>query len=251
MKVTLTNRLYFEALPIELGGALVDRFTIDNPAYIENTKMGRWNGGTSRHLEYYEETDAGLFVPRGATSQVMSLCRREGIRLEVIDKRRSLPEIEFTFHGKLRPYQQDAVKDVLSKDFGTLSAPTGSGKTITALWAIADRRQPALIIVHTKELLHQWKDQIQVFLHIPSEEIGQIGDGKRTIGEKITVALVQTLYKCVDDVSPHVGHLIVDECQRVPSRIFTEAVTAFDSKFMLGLSATAWRRDGLSRLIFW
>ncbi|MCK4518140.1 hypothetical protein KAT92_05150, partial [Candidatus Babeliales bacterium] len=35
------------------------------------------------------------------------------------------------------------------------------------------------------------------------------------------------------------------------SRTFTEAVTAFDSKYMLGLSATPWRRDGLSKLIYW
>lgn len=48
-----------------------------------------------------------------------------------------------------------------------------------------------------------------------------------------------------------VGYLIVDECHRTPSRTFTEAVTAFDSKYMLGLSATPWRRDGLSRLIYW
>lgn len=43
----------------------------------------------------------------------------------------------------------------------------------------------------------------------------------------------------------------MDEAHRCPSRTFTEAVTAFDSRFMLGLSATPWRRDGLSRLIYW
>jgi superfamily II DNA or RNA helicase len=43
----------------------------------------------------------------------------------------------------------------------------------------------------------------------------------------------------------------VDECHRCPSRTFTEAVTAFDCRYMLGLSATPWRRDKLSRLIFW
>ena len=34
-------------------------------------------------------------------------------------------------------------------------------------------------------------------------------------------------------------------------RTFTQAVAAFDSKYMLGLSATPWRRDGLTRLIYW
>jgi superfamily II DNA or RNA helicase len=63
--------------------------------------------------------------------------------------------------------------------------------------------------------------------------------------------LVQSLYKCAEEVSQYIGFLIVDECHRAPSRTFTEAVTAFDSKCMTGLSATPWRRDKLSRLIFW
>jgi superfamily II DNA or RNA helicase len=52
-------------------------------------------------------------------------------------------------------------------------------------------------------------------------------------------------------VARKIGHLVVDECHRTPSRTFTEAVAEFDSRFMLGLSATPYRRDQLSRLIFW
>jgi superfamily II DNA or RNA helicase len=140
---------------------------------------------------------------------------------------------------------------MLKKDFGTLSAPTGSGKTVMALHLIAARRQPALIVVHTKELLAQWADRIETFLEIPREEIGIIGGGKAKIGQKITVATVQSLVKCAGEVSPYIGHLIIDECHHAPSRTFTDVVTAFDSRFMTGLSATPWRRDGLSRLIFW
>jgi superfamily II DNA or RNA helicase len=81
--------------------------------------------------------------------------------------------------------------------------------------------------------------------------VGLIGAGKKRIGERITVALVQTLYRCTDQIVPHTGHLVVDECHRAPSRTFTEAVTAFDCRYMLGLSATPWRRDKLSTLIFW
>jgi len=44
---------------------------------------------------------------------------------------------------------------------------------------------------------------------------------------------------------------VVDECHHCPSRTFTEAVSTFDSRFLLGLSATPYRRDGLSKLIYW
>jgi superfamily II DNA or RNA helicase len=159
--------------------------------------------------------------------------------------------VDFTFQGGLRDFQGEAVKDVLTRDFGTLAAPTGSGKTVMALYVVSQRQQPTLIVVHTKELLEQWVDRIQAFLGIPARAVGRIGGGKQRVGEKITVALVQSLFKCAEDVAPHIGFLIVDECHRTPSRTFTEAVTAFDSRFMLGLSATPWRRDRLSRLIYW
>jgi superfamily II DNA or RNA helicase len=70
------------------------------------------------------------------------------------------------------------------------------------------------------------------------------------MGERITVALVQSLYKCASEVAPHIGHLIIDECHRAPARMFTQAVTAFDCRYQLGLSATPFRRDGLGRLIY-
>jgi len=162
-----------------------------------------------------------------------------------------LPETDLTFSGSLKRFQAAAVKKMLTKEFGTLSAPTGSGKTVMALCMIAARRQPALIIVHTKELAFQWIAAIAQFLGIGESEVGLIGSGRHTVGEKITVALVQSLYRCADTVSQGVGHLVVDECHRAPSRTFTEAVTEFDSKYMLGLSATPWRRDNLSKLIFW
>jgi superfamily II DNA or RNA helicase len=120
-----------------------------------------------------------------------------------------------------------------------------------ALYIIARRKQPALIIVHTKDLAAQWVERIEAFLGIAPEKVGFIGGGKKVIGDKITVALVQSLYKCAEEVAENIGFLLVDECHRCPSRTFTEAVSSFDSQFMLGLTATPYRRDKLSQLIFW
>ncbi|HUV51322.1 MAG TPA: DEAD/DEAH box helicase [Anaerolineae bacterium] len=252
MKITLTNNLTISGAPEALLRKIRGILTIENPVFLDNKKMGRWNGNTPAHLKFYEKTDnGGLVIPRGFTKQLITMAHELDLPYQLEDNRRTLPVIDFTFHGKLRPFQEKAVTGILSRDFGTLSAATGSGKTVIALYMIAKRKQPALIVVHTKELLNQWIDRIETFLKIPKDEIGIIGNGKHTIGAKITVALVQSLYKCAEEVSQHIGHLIIDECHRAPSRTFTEAVTAFDSKYMLGLSATPWRRDGLSKLIYW
>jgi len=251
MQVEISNSLTLSMIPERLENDLIERFTFINPKYLENEKYNRWQGGTRKHLSFYERSNNTLILPRGFARQLVSLCKKHAVPYQGEDSRRNLPPVDFHFTGQLRPFQVEAVEAVAARNFGTLSAPTGSGKTIMALWLIAHRKQPTLIVVHTKELLEQWVQRIETFLGIPSVDVGVIGSGKRVLGSTITVALVQTLYKCADEVARHIGHLIVDECHRTPSRTFTEAVAAFDCKYMLGLSATPWRRDKLSRLIYW
>ncbi len=179
------------------------------------------------------------------------MAQKDGINFHLVDETQALPTVEIDFQGELRPFQASAVNEMLIKRFGSLSAPTGSGKTVMGLYLIAKRKQPALVVVHTKELLNQWIARAETFLGIPIDEIGVIGSGKKRIGERLTVATVQSLVKRADEVAPYIGHLIVDECHRTPSKTFTEVVTAFDCRYMTGLSATPWRRDKLSKLIFW
>jgi len=166
---------------------------------------------------------------------------------KIDDRRRRLPEVDFSFQGELRPYQQEAVDTILRKHFGVLVAGTGSGKTVMALEVLALRRQPTLILVHSRELMYQWEERAGQFLGIRA---GLIGDSKFAI-RPLSIAIVNTARKRLDELAPCFGHLIVDECHRVPATLFTEVVKRFDSYFMLGLSATAYRReDGLTRLIY-
>jgi len=252
MKIIISNNLRLSGIPPAFRQMLMEKLRFPNPKWLENQRMGRWNRGTPRELRFFDKIrGAGLWIPRGYIRHLILLSRRHDVQYQIDDQRRSLSSVDFIFSGRLKPFQKKAVKEMLSKEFGTLNAPTGSGKTVMALYMIAKRGQPALIIVHTKELANQWVKGAEAFLQIPAAKIGFIGGGKRTIGEKVTVAMVQSLYKFGEEVAPHIGFLVVDECHRCPSRTFTEAVTCFDSRYMLGLSATPWRRDDLSKLIFW
>jgi superfamily II DNA or RNA helicase len=246
----ISNRLTLTGIPEQLRDGICARLTIQNPAWADNERMGRFNGNTPRELRFYQAApDGGLIVPRGFGSQLVAMVRAYGQSIEFDDRRISFPETQFEFTGTLRDYQTAAVKDMLRRDWGVLCSPTGSGKTVIALVLIARRGQPALIVVHTRELLEQWLDRIVSFLGIPRDEIGIIGAGKKRIGKQITVALVQSLVKCAGDVTGHIGLLIIDECHRCPSRTFTDVVSAFECKYMVGLSATPYRRDGLSKVI--
>jgi superfamily II DNA or RNA helicase len=252
LTITIKENLRLKNVPPELMEMLVEKLQFLNPKWLENERMGRWNRGTPRLLKFYDKVGrSGLWIPRGYIRHLINTCSRQGVKIRIDDQRRRVKPVSFSFKGRLKPFQEIAVDKMLAKDFGTLSSATGSGKTVMALYIISRRKQPALIIVHTKDLAAQWVERIESFLGIESETIGFIGSGKKVIGDKITVALVQSLYKCAEEVAEKIGFLLVDECHRCPSRTFTEAVSSFDSQFMLGLSATPYRRDKLSKLIFW
>jgi superfamily II DNA or RNA helicase len=251
MKITLANCIDIAGAPEHLVRKIRETFTIENPMWIDNDRMSRWNGGTAHWLTFYENHPDGLTIPRGAMGLILYFCKEMDVRYQIIDKRRTLPPVDFTFVGFLKGYQQQATTDILCRDFGVLQAPTGSGKTVMALSIIAERRQPCLIVVHTKELLSQWVERIEEFLAIPRAEIGIIGNGKHRIGEQVTVGIINSIYPIAESLKNHFGHIVVDECHRCPSRTFSEAVASFDCRYMLGLSATPYRRDGLTKIIGW
>ncbi len=230
---------------------IMSKFTFKNPKYLDAERRGFSTRYIPEYIDAYGMDEESLILPRGSIRQVLGIIKSAGLHCRIDDNRRSLKPVQFDFHGELKKFQKTAVEGMLKRDFGTLSAPTGAGKTIMALAIIAERKQPTLIIVHSKELLNQWIERVETFLGIPSSEIGIIGNGKKFIENRLTVGIVNSVYPLARELKEHVGHLIVDECHRCPSRTFTEAVTAFDCRYMLGLSATPWRRDGLTQLIYW
>lgn len=253
--ITVSNSLQ---IPInEFSPKIIEeikaRLTFKNPAYEEALKrlkaMGKYYARpqTLEMIRGWKQRGGILYVPRGCTSEALKLLGQP----EIKDYTRKLSEVRFTFRGSLKPAQEPAVQAILGRRFSTLCSPTGSGKTVMGLYVIAQRKQPALVIVHTTALLEQWIDRATTFLDIGREEIGIIGQGNRRVGKRLTIALVQTLRKCAKEVAPLIGHLLVDECHHTPASTFLQSVTSFDSIYTLGLSATHERRDGLTPFIYW
>jgi superfamily II DNA or RNA helicase len=247
--LTVSSDCLLTGIDFVLEQEVKKRLTIDNPQYSAAKKYGRWIGKNLKpQLKYYDPVPGGLRFPRGFSNQAVLLCRElTGFDPEIVDKRRLLEQLVLNFSGDLRPYQEEAVRKAVNKSFGVIEAGTGSGKTVMALALLARRRQPTLVVVHTKELLYQWQERVVQFLGI---EAGLVGDGHFEL-RAVTIAIVNSARKRVGDLFPHFGQLIVDECHRVPASLFTDVVSAFDCHYLLGLSATAFRSDDeMTKLIY-
>jgi superfamily II DNA or RNA helicase len=249
--------LKLDNIPSPLLDNIASILTIENPAYLAAEKAGRWTGNLDKWLRYYEvrandEGDKFLVLPRGFLPSLLNLCQRYQIRFQLRDQTYTCDPVEFNSTIQLRDYQRPAVDAAIEKGGGVIVSPAGSGKTIMGLEIIARLQQPALWITHTKELLYQAIDRAVEFLQLPKDEIGIYGDGKRTIGEKLTVGLVQTLVKGVpDELLSGVGTVILDEAHHCPASSFLEVVSKFPAKYRFGLTATPYRKDGLTKPMYW
>ena len=101
MKITIKNKLFLQDIPGSLAKTIKGRLTFANPKYLENERMGRWNGEIPEYLKFYEREGNSLIVPRGYIRQLINLCRKNNVCFQFDDQRRILPEVSFSFKGKL------------------------------------------------------------------------------------------------------------------------------------------------------
>lgn len=239
--IEITNNLRVTQVTAKQKQLIASHLTLSNPQYASAVRHGRSCWNIPKELSFYYQQGDDMLAPRGCFGSLWYFLGKPTFK----DRTLVLPEVPLFFTGILRPYQKSAVQQMLSKQQGVLQATTGSGKTIMALDIIATRKQPTLVLVHNKELLAQWQERSKEFLKV---QAGQIGAGKFQI-QPLTIGIVNTVKKHLEELVPLFGQIVVDECHRCPSTMFTECVDAFPARFRLGLSATPFRRDGLTKVI--
>jgi len=138
------------------------------------------------------------------------------------------PSVKFT----LRDYQQEAVGKFL--DVGALGCfwMPAAGKTIFGLYLMSMIKGPKLIVVPTVTLVEQWQERILSETSIPESEymIITYQSAHKAFGQEWALA-------------------IFDECQHLPATTYSKLST-IDSRYRIGLSATPFREDGRTELIF-
>ena len=257
LTITLDNEVKIsrDGLTIELINYLKDELIFANTEFFIKKKSGRNTFRTERYFRCVEEKEDEVIIPRGFIGKLIKFCRGSKIEYDFIDKREKLPEILFSFQTHLREHQQKAISLISKKDIGVIVAPPGSGKTIVGLKIISDKKQPALIITHRKQIAEQWTERIEAFLGIPKNEIGRIGQGKHKTGKQVTVAMIQSLSKelAKSDGIIHqtaFGTIIIDECHHIPADTFRNTVSRLQSYYIYGLTATPFRKYNDGKLIF-
>ena len=254
LTVTLANLIYFEKgqLPQALANRLIRIAAFQNPEFYKAQAMRMSVWDKPRVIGNAENYPEHIALPRGCHDAVLDLLRDNGITCDLRDERFDGSPIDVPFVGTLRLDQEAAVAAMLNHDTGVLCAPTAFGKTVTAAAMIARRGVTTLVLVHRTELLKQWQERLQAFLGVGKGEVGTIGGGKAKPTGKIDIAVMQSISRQgkVNPLVYNYGQVIVDECHHVGAVTFDAILKSAKAKFVLGLTATPVRRDGLQPIIF-
>ncbi|MEW5816334.1 MAG: DEAD/DEAH box helicase family protein [Spirochaetota bacterium] len=251
--VVLANRIYIpkEGLPSQLLIHIKRLAAFQNPEFYRKQSMRFSTALTPRIICCAENIDQYLAIPRGCLDDLKFLLSEHGVLLEIQEKRFDGSRCRFNFKGELSKDQERAYKELRKHETGILVTPPGIGKTVIGIRLIAARKTNTLILVHRKPLLEQWRVQISLFLGIPLKEIGQIGGGKDNATNVIDVAMIQSLYKRgeVDTRIKNYGYIIADECHHVSAVSFEHVMMESNARYITGLTATPYRRDGHQPII--
>ncbi|MFC3476778.1 DEAD/DEAH box helicase [Halobacterium litoreum] len=144
----------------------------------------------------------------------------------------------------LREYQQDWVERFVDASSGVLVGPPGSGKTVAAMGVLEAVGGETLVLVPSRELAAQWRDELLAHTSLTREQIGEYHGGTKEV-RPVTIATYQTAGM---DRHRHVfddrkwGLIVYDEAHHIPSEVFRRSAD-LQSKHRLGLTATPVRED--------
>lgn len=252
LSITLQQNILIQrdGLTTPLINFLKEELNFANSEFFIKKKSGKNTFGTERYFKLVEETENEIIIPRGFIGKLLRFCKEQNLEFDFQDNRKLKEEIPYSFNATLRNHQEKVIETISKKDFGVIVSPPGSGKTIMGLKIIADKKQPALIVVHRKQLLEQWQERVQAFLGISKHEIGIIGQGKVKIGEQITIATIQSLPKQIEQLQNQFGTILVDECHHIPAETFRNTIEKLNTFYLYGLTATPFRKYNDDKLIF-
>ena len=177
---------------------------------------------------------------------VIDILKKRGVEVvnkTGIDREQKLP-FKISFNGVLRDYQKEGLDAWLKNGCrGIIVLPTGAGKTVIAIAALAELNVKTLIVAYTKEQMFQWRDKILEFTDTPRGMIGLFYGNEKRIAP-ITIATYQSAYRYIDMLSPHFSLLIVDEVHHLPADKFRFIAENMYAAMRMGISATVVREDG-------
>jgi superfamily II DNA or RNA helicase len=251
LEIILKESIYISTLHLSNNflKALKAMASFENPQIKVLQKLRKPLYNTPRVIHSYEEEGEFLKLPRGLFNTILSFFEQHKIEYNIQDQRFFKPFKTKAITFNLREEQQDAIACLQKYDSAICVAPPGFGKTLIGAKMIEQRQACTLVIVNKNMLLNQWIERFVDYFNIAKKEVGYLGKGNNRLNGQLDVATMQSL-KNQPEVVLNYALVIVDECHHIPAVTFEQIIKNFSGKYILGLSATPKRKDGLEPILY-
>lgn len=171
-------------------------------------------------------------------------------------KRKTFSKYNVNFTGELRENQKK-IKDEVFEHIRTqgssiIAAYPGCGKTCIGIYIATKLRVKTLIVTHRIVLINQWKKSILKFCGSEDKSIVQVVDSKtKELDPKAFFYIINatTVVKKTNHFFRTIGFVVVDECHLIMAESLSKSMFQLSPRYVLGLSATPYREDGLNILL--
>lgn len=166
--------------------------------------------------------------------------------------REVFPKVKIEFVGKLREEQKEVKKEAISCLSKTgsvlLSMYCGFGKSATSMNLACVIGFKTLIIVNKLVLIKQWEEGINNFC--PEARVVKL-TGKNKVGleGEFYIVNAQNVCKISKEILDDIGTVIVDEAHLIMAETLSRCLQYVHPRYLIGLSATPYRLDGLNCLL--
>nr|QBK85389.1 MAG: A18-like helicase [Iridovirus LCIVAC01] len=197
-----------------------------------------------QYIYPYDIIDENIYLPFYYSTNNLKLSKRP--------TRDLYKSINVNFSGTLRPSQKEVKKEALQllNKTGTcvLALCTGFGKTILSIYLASKIGLKTLIIVKGLVLMKQWRNAIE---KICLECSVQTLTSKSEIDDQADFYVINAINvpKFTHRQFENIGTVICDEIHRLCTQVLSKSYIYLTPRYLIGLSATPYRFDGMDVLI--
>lgn len=197
-------------------------------------KGGKW-------MLPYHITDDDIYLPFAYAIQKIKLNRRSRSDFSIMNNK---------FMGTLRDEQLQVKKDALDLLTKTgsvlISLYTGGGKTFLSINLACNIKLKTLVIVNKLVLIKQWEESILKVC--PDASIQKLTTKSKIEDADFYIINAINVCKLGFNTFKDIGLCIIDETHLIMAETLSKSLHYISPRYLIGLSATPYREDGLNAL---